>query len=183
MGVAAQLQPLQLVAQEIEAQLLGGPVRDVARIGRAADRVGLAGLDAADRQAQRPVDRPHPLGVAAGQVVVDRDDVHAFAGQSVQERRHGRDQRLALAGFQLGDAAMMDRDAADDLHVELTLADRSLGGLADQGERLGQQAVERITLPGPELQIVGLRLELVRGADLEPRLERVDSIDQHGVSA
>ena len=56
---------------------------------------------------------------------------------------------LPFAGLQLGDAAVVDRDAADDLHVELPLADRPLGGLADQGEGLDQQAVERIALPGP----------------------------------
>ncbi len=69
-------------------------------------------------------------------------------GKRVQERRHGGDQRLPFAGLELGDAAIVDRDAADDLHVELALADRTLGGLADQGEGLDQQAVERITLAG-----------------------------------
>ena len=113
------------------------------------------------------VDRPHPLGVAAGQVVVDRDDMHALARQRVEERRHRGDQRLAFAGLQLGDAAVVDRDAAHDLHVELPLADRPLGRLADQGERFDQQAVERVTLPGLEPQSVGLRLQLVVGA--QPR--------------
>ncbi len=78
-----------------------------------------------------------------------------FAGQRVQERRHGGDQRLAFAGLELGDAAVVDGDAADELDVELALADRSLGGLADQGERLDQQAIERIALPGPQPQLVG----------------------------
>ena len=146
--VAADLEPLQLVAEEVEAELLGRAVGDVAGIGGPAGRVGLAGLDAADRQAQHLVDRRHPLGVAAGQVVVDRDDVHALARQGVEERRHGRDQRLAFARLQLGDAAVVDRDAADDLDVEMPLPDRPLGRLADQGERLDQQAVERIALPG-----------------------------------
>ena len=133
MRVAAKLKPLQLVAQEIEAQLLGRSVGDVACIRSPADRVALAGLNTADGQAEHLVDRPHPLRVAPGEVVVDRDDVHAFAGERVQERRHGRDQRLAFAGLQLGDTAIMNRDPSDDLHVELTLADRSLRGLAHQG--------------------------------------------------
>ncbi len=50
--VAAELQLFQLVAQEVEAKLLGRPVGDVAGIGGAADGVALAGLDAADRQAR-----------------------------------------------------------------------------------------------------------------------------------
>ena len=149
MGVA-ELEPLELVAEEVEAELLAGPVGDVAGIGGAAGAVGLAGLDAADGQPEQLVDRRHPLGVAAGQVVVDRDDVDALAGQGVEEGRHGGDQRLALAGLELGDALVVDGDAAQDLDVEMPLADRPLGRLADQGEGLEQQAVERIPLLGPK---------------------------------
>ena len=109
--------------------------------------------------------------------------MHALARQGVQERRHGRDQRLAFAGLQLGDAAVVDRDAADDLHVELALADRALGGLAHQGERLDQQAVERIALPGPQSQAVGTGLQLFGDSGPRERLERVDAIDQHGITA
>ncbi len=75
------------------------------------------------------------------QVVVDRDDVHALAGQRIERGRHGRDQRFAFTGLQLGDAAVVDGGAADDLNVELTLADRALGRLTHQGERLHQQAI------------------------------------------
>ena len=46
----------------------------------------------------------------------------------------------------------------DDLHVELPLADRPLGGLANQGKRFHQQAAQRITLPGSQLQLVSLGL-------------------------
>ena len=51
-GVAAELEPLQLVAEEVEAELLAGAVGDVAGVGRAAVAVGLAGLDAADGHAR-----------------------------------------------------------------------------------------------------------------------------------
>ena len=68
---------------------------------------------------ERLVDRAHPFGVAAGQVVVDGHDVHALAArrgvgllgvgrvhrQRVQHDREGRRQRLALAGLHLGDLA------------------------------------------------------------------------------
>ncbi|HEX5902316.1 MAG TPA: hypothetical protein VF028_04275, partial [Actinomycetota bacterium] len=37
------------------------------------------GLDQSDRDAEGPVDRPHPLGVPLGEVVVHRDDVDAAA--------------------------------------------------------------------------------------------------------
>ena len=49
-----------------------------------------------------------------------------FARKGVQKRRHGGHQRLTFAGLELGDAAVVDGDAADDLDVELALADRRL---------------------------------------------------------
>ena len=103
------------------------------------------------------VDRRHPLGVAVGEVVVDRDDVHALALQGVEERRQGGDEGLALARLHLGDAAEVDRRAADELDVVMPLLDRPLGRLADQGERLDEQAVERVALPRLEPQRVAPR--------------------------
>jgi hypothetical protein len=60
----------------------------------------------------------HPLGVAAGQVVVDGDHVDALAGERVQIHGQRGDQRLAFAGLHLRDFAAMQDDAADQLHVE-----------------------------------------------------------------
>ena len=68
---------LHVVAQVVEAELVVRPVGDVAGVGLLALVVEQGVLDAADRQAQEPVDLAHPLGVAAGEVVVDRHDVDA----------------------------------------------------------------------------------------------------------
>ena len=81
----------------------------------------------------------HPLGVAAGEVVVHRDDVDAAAGERVEVRGQRRDQRLAFAGAHLGDAALVEDHAADELHVVVALADHPARGLADEGEGLEQQ--------------------------------------------
>jgi hypothetical protein len=40
--------------------------------------------DNADAHPEQPVDLAHPLGVALGQVIVDRDDVDTVAGQRIQ---------------------------------------------------------------------------------------------------
>ena len=69
----------------------------------------------------------HPLGVAAGQVVVDRDDVHALAGQRVEVGRQHAGEGLALTGLHLGDVAEVQRRAAHDLHVD-SGAGRAPGG-------------------------------------------------------
>ena len=68
-----------VVAQVVEAELRVGAVDDVAGVGAVLVLVGLHVLEHADGDAQRVVDRAHPFGVAAGQVVVDGDDVHAAA--------------------------------------------------------------------------------------------------------
>ena len=51
------------------------------------------------------VERSHPLGVAFGQVVVHRDQVHALSGQRIEEYGERRHERLALARRHFGDVA------------------------------------------------------------------------------
>ena len=81
------------------------------------------------------VDRAHPLGVAAGEVVVDGDDVDALAGERVEARPASvAGERLALAGLHLGDVAAVEDHAADELHVEVAHAHRAPPGLADERE-------------------------------------------------
>ncbi len=104
--------------------------------------VVLAVHDHADAHAEELVDLPHPLGVAARQVVVHGHDMHALAGQRVQIDRQSGDQRLALAGLHLGDLAVVQHHAADQLHVEMPLTERALAGLPHRGERLRQQFVQ-----------------------------------------
>ncbi len=74
----------------------------------------------------------------------------------------------------------MDRRAADELDVVVPLLDGPLGGLADQGERLDEQAVERVPLAGLEAELGAPGLELVVGLGFEGRFEGVDLVGQHG---
>ena len=76
-----------VVAQVVEAELGVRAVRDVGGVGDLLVLVALHVLQDADLHAERVVDRRHPLGVAAGEVVVDRDEVQARARQRVQDDR------------------------------------------------------------------------------------------------
>ena len=134
----------------------------------------LVRLDHADGQAERLVDRPHPLGVAAREVVVDRHQVDALPGERVQVDRQRRGERLALAGAHLGDRALVQHRTAQDLHVEVAHAERALRGLAHDRERLGQQIVQRLALFEPLAELGGLAAELVIGERSELVFERVD---------
>ena len=40
----------------------------------------------------------------------------------------------------------MQDDAADQLHVEMALSERPLGGLADGGKGFGKQIIERLAV-------------------------------------
>ncbi len=88
------------------------------------------------------VDGAHPGRVALGEIVVDGDDMHALAGERIEIDGKGGDQRLAFAGLHLGDAPLVQDHAADQLHVEMALANGALGGFADSGEGLGDQIIE-----------------------------------------
>ena len=99
-------------------------------------------LDQAGRETEEPVDLPHPLGVALGQVVVDGNDVHAFAPEGIQVDGERRGERLSLTGPHLGDPALVESSPAHELDVEVTLADRPVGRLpvaanASEGGRRG----------------------------------------------
>ena len=164
--------------QVVEPELVVGPGRDVGSIGRSAFGRCHRSLDEPQGGAHRPVDRSHPLRVTLGQVVVHRDDVHPLPGQGVQVSGHGRHQGLAFARLHLGDVALVQDDGPHHLDVEVSLADRAPSGLADGGERLGEQVVQALTGLQAPPKLLGLRPELLVGELLELGLERVDDADE-----
>jgi hypothetical protein len=137
------LVPGHVVAQVVEPELVVGPVGDVGLVGLPLRVLGLAREHDVDGQAEEAVDPPHPLGVALGEVLVDGDDVDALARQRVEVDRHGRGQGLALTGLHLGDVAVVERRATEDLHVVGPLVQHPPRRLADDRERLDLQVVER----------------------------------------
>ena len=140
---------LHVVAEVVEAELVVRAVGDVAGVGDLAFLVVEVVLDDADRHPEEPVDAAHPLRVAAGQVVVDRDDVDALALERVQIGRQRRDERLAFAGLHLGDLAAVQDDAADELDVEVPHVQHAAAGLAHDGEGFREQVVERRSAVAP----------------------------------
>ena len=73
--------------------------------------------DAADAKPEKLVDGTHPLAVSLGEVVIDGHEVHTAPGQGVQVNRQRGDERLAFAGGHLGNVALVQRHAADELHI------------------------------------------------------------------
>ena len=117
--------------------------------------------DQADAQAQEAVHLAHPLAVAAGQVVVDGDDVHALARQSVEVGGQHGHQGLALTGLHLGDAPLVQDDAADQLDPEGAHAQYAPAGLPHGGEGLRQDAVQILAVLQALLEFVRFGAQLL----------------------
>ena len=97
-----------------------------------------------------------------------------MAGERVEIERLRRDERLAFAGLHLGDVALVQDDAAHQLHVEEADAHRALERLADGGERLEEELVERLAVLEALAELGRLAGELLVGELLELGLERAD---------
>ena len=101
-------------------------------------------LQHAHGHAQGIVDRRHPAGVTAGQVVVDRHQMRAAPQQGVEVQRQGGDERLPLAGAHLGNFALVQCHAAQKLHIVGAQANVALGGFTNSGKRIRQDFIEHI---------------------------------------
>ena len=128
--VAAPRAERDHVAQIVESDFLVGAVGDVAGIGGSAF-VRLHALhDAADRQAEKAVERTECLDVALGEIVVHGEDMYRRAFESGGDGGERHCQRFAFAGPHLADHAAQQRIAADQLHREMPIAEDAFGAFA-----------------------------------------------------
>ena len=165
---------LHVVAQVVEAELVVGAVGDVGPVGHLALLVVQLVLDDADPHAQEAVEAAHPLRVAAGQVVVDGDDVDALAGERVEVGGQGGDQRLALAGLHLGDlplcSTMPPISCTSKCRMCSTRQPASRTTAKASASRSSTVAPSAIALP----ELGGLGAELLVGEGLDLGFERAD---------
>src|SRR5918995_462700 len=163
-----------VVAQVVEAELGVRPVRDVGGVGLLALRERHLVLDERGAHPELVEDGADPLRVALGQIVVNRHEVDALALERVQVQRLDGDERLALTGLHLGDVALVQGDAAHQLDVEESDADRALEGLPDRRKGLEEELLERLPALQALLELPGLAGERLVGELLELGLERPD---------
>src|SRR5262245_4068983 len=162
LDIVRQLE-LHVVAQVVETELVVRAVGDVGGVGDLALGVHEIVLDDADGHAEEAIDLAHPLRVAAGEVVVDGDDMHPLAFERVEVGRERRDQRLAFPGLHLGDLALVQHSAADELNVEVPHVEHAPARLADDREHFRQELVERLTVDDALLELGGLAAQLLVG--------------------
>ncbi len=109
--------------------------------------------------------------------------MHAAFKQGIEIDRQGSDQRLALAGLHLGDLALVQDHATNELHVEMALPQRALGGLAHGGEGFRQQIVKAGTFLEAGLEFIGLGAQGLVRELFELRLKGVDLFDFLAIGA
>ena len=74
-------------------------------------------IDAVHGQSVEHIQRPHPLGVTFGEVVVHRDHVHTLACEGIEEYREGGHEGLSFTCRHLGNLSLVQGYTSDKLHV------------------------------------------------------------------
>jgi hypothetical protein len=168
---------LHVVAEVVEAEFVVGAVRDVAAVGDLSFLIVQIVLDDADRHAEETVDFPHPLGVAPRQIVVDGDDVDAFAFEGIEVRGKRRDERFTFARLHFGDLPLVQDAAADQLHVEMPHVQHAASRLPYDSEGFGQEVVYGFARSDPLAEFLRLFAERLVAQSLDGGLQRVDGFD------
>ncbi len=107
-----------VVPQVIKAKLIVGAKRHVAFVCPPARlAVGLVFVDAIHRQSVKFIQWAHPLSVTTCEVIVDRNQMDAPAGQGVEEHRQRGHQRLSLPRLHLRNLASVQRHPTNQLDV------------------------------------------------------------------
>ena len=165
---------LHIVAQIIETEFVIRAVSNVGVIGFTASKFIEIGNDHAHAQPHKAVNLPHPIGIAASKVVIDRDDMDALALNRVEIGRERRHKRLTLARAHFGNLAAMEHNAAYHLRIEMPHAEHSNRGFAHRCKGFGQDIVERFALGEHPAKLVSLRRQFSVRQRLDLIFERFD---------
>jgi hypothetical protein len=141
--------PLQKpISEEVKPHLVGRTVGNVAGILLAPLGLWHLTLNATDLHAESFIERPHPVGVALGEIVVDGGQMGPFALERGEIQRQCGSQRFSLAGLHFDDRAEMHCRAAQQLDVEVPHIQLAAARLANQGKRFDQEPIERFAAAG-----------------------------------
>ena len=150
----------EIIPQIVEAELGVGTVGYVGAISDLPLVEAHPILNDAQFETQELVNRPHPVRIATGQVVVDGNHVGAFAGEGVQVNRHRGRERLTFTGLHLGDVAAVQHDAAHHLYVERPHPEGPFRDLPDDGESFVHDVFEGFSVLQALPKLGGHRLKL-----------------------
>ncbi len=118
----------------------------------------------------------HLVASIAGKIFIHRDDMHTPAGQRVQVCRQYRNVGLPLSGFHLGNPALMQDYAAEQLNIKKPLAEHPHGSLASRGKGFGQKVIPRLAGGQPALENLGHPPQFGIAHGLVVRLEALNPV-------
>ena len=110
---------LHIITEVIEAKLVVGTVRHIGVIGLPSRRIIQVVLNDTDRETERLIEWAHPLGIAPGEIIIDRNDVYAFTDKTVEIDGQRCHQGFPFTSFHLSDFPLVQDDAANELHVKM----------------------------------------------------------------
>ena len=170
-----------IVTQVIKAELIVGAEGDVAHILQFFDLRGDRVPDQADGKAEEAVQLAHPLAVTRREVLVDGNNVYALAGQRIKINGAGGHQRFTFAGFHLGNTAVMQGHAADELNIEVTHTKYTHRSFSYHGKGLHQQIIQRGTIGQTLFELGSFGFKLFIAQRLHLRFQRIDFVYLLGV--
>ena len=145
-----------VVPQIVKSQLTVGHICNIAAVGSSALGTAHAAQHRSHRQTQKAMDLSHLIRVAFCQIIIDRDHMNALTRQCVEVGRQRRHQCLALAGAHLGDATLMQHNAANHLRGKMLHTQHPPAGLPHHSKGLRKQIIQRLPLMKALPEFIGL---------------------------
>ena len=145
-----------IVPKVVESELVVGAIGDITTVGLLLLFARGLGQVNAHGQSEEVVEPAHPTRVAAGEVIIHRDHMHALGAQGVQVHRQGCGQRLAFAGAHFRNLAVVQGHAAQHLHIEMAHLHDAFGAFAHDRKRFRQQCVQIFSGGNAVLELLGL---------------------------
>ena len=96
--------------------------------------------------------------------------------QGVEVERQRGDQGFAFAGLHLGNSALVQDDAANELDIVMAQPDRAHRGLADEGKCVDQDIFKVGAILQLRFEVGGPSFHLLVAEPLHGRLQRIDLV-------
>ena len=156
-----------VIAQIVETEFRVRAVSNIAQILRTALLRAHRVLNATHSKAKKLIEMAHPCGVAAGKIIVHRDELDVLASKCIQVQRKRGYESFALARLHLGDCAAMKNDSSDQLNIERhhvpserVAADfaarphETAAGVLDKCVSLRKNGIKRLSAPHARLKFL-----------------------------
>ena len=169
-----------IVAQVVEAEFVVRAVGDVCGVLLTTLHGVLAGDDHAGCEAEHAKYAAHDVTLVLREVVVDRHDMDAFAGERIEVCGQGRDEGLAFTGLHFGDFAAVECSAAHELHGVGALAECAACGFANGRESCDKDVVERLAVSETLFELVRFFSKFIVGEFEEAFLDIINALSDVG---